>query len=110
MQAQIEGDYDPETGFTVKFDHVEDSGYYDCQVQGNDDYSPLQLHILIQENSEWNISSSFSTDSLLSINPTIDDVNATIISSSVELHERLELFLSSPGDGLKFNSKGVCCN
>lgn len=111
-QAQIEGHYDPETGFTVSFTHIEDSGYYDCKVAGDED-NLLQFHVIVNANCESKENCS-SENSFSSINPTID-VSTTTSSISPELLQQeilLRIILKESGDGLKADqpSKGVCCN
>lgn len=106
MQAQIQGSYDPEIGFTVSFTHVEESAYFDCRVPDNEDIF-VQFHVIVNENCESNNCSSNETS--FSSNPSTIDVSTTVSPETVQLEllERLEKFLS--GDGVtNKNSKGVC--
>lgn len=109
MQAQIEGSYDPEIGFTVSFTHIEESGYYECRVADQKDVY-IQFHVIVNENCESN--GSCSSEASFPINQTIEvDVSTTTSTISpellqLELLERLENFLS--GDGLiNLKTKGV---
>lgn len=91
----------------MSFTHIEDSGFYDCRVQDDEDYL-LQFHVIVNEKCESR--KKRSSENNFSINPTID-VHTTTVSPELlqlELLERLESFLS--GDGLiNRKSKGVCC-
>lgn len=84
---------------------AEDSGFYDCRVQENEDIY-VQFHVLLNENCESN---NCSNETSFSSNPSTIDVSTTVSPETVQLEllERLEKFLS--GDGVtNKNSKGVC--
>jgi hypothetical protein len=105
VQVQVEGDYDPEIGFTVSLSHVEESGFYDCRVKDDED-SGHQFHVMVDENRESNDTSSSEASN--ANNPTIDvplvDEFTTTLPLSTELSQLQELLdriqNHFPGEGL----------
>lgn len=93
-------------GFVVVFSHIEDSGFYDCRVVDNADYTPETFQLMVNEDSESNENSS-STNSF-TINNTFDVLPPAMttpsIISSMELRERLKRFTSGGGNN---KPKGV---
>lgn len=83
---------------------AEDSGYYDCRVQDNEDIY-IQFQVNLNANCESN---NCSNETSFFSNPSTIDVSTTVSPETVQLEllERLEKFLS--GDGVtNKNSKGV---
>lgn len=109
-QVQVEGDYDPEIGFTVSLAHVEESGYYDCRVKDEGE-SGHQFHVMVDENRESN--DTRSSDASNANNPTIDvplvDDITTTLPLSTELSQLQELLdhiqSNFPGEGLTIQKR-----
>lgn len=124
----MESDYDPEIGYTVRFTHIEDSGYYSCTATDNPSHE-YQFDVRVEINCESNCSrkirsifdeeNQITTNISVNINelplgdgPIMSYDNFTNVTTHSnlkdnELGQRLDRMLNKTI--YKTNNPGLCC-